>query len=151
MKFTKTTALCLMVLALLMFSAIWSLPQAFAGPPIPIPVPTPTPRPAPACAPTSGCVLMESGTNARWWPDSVKKAKCANQKDTDWLVTYKTDNQTWRKADPNKIRIYSDNWWARTKIRGQAQIQDPYPPGITLCIGGSLSESEAKSVWVWLK
>jgi Radical SAM superfamily/4Fe-4S single cluster domain len=76
----------------------------------------------------------------------------------DWIVTYNTDNETWRDAanDPSGIRFYAAEWskyryypWA-----GKAQAEDSTPPGIVLCLGtggGTITENDVKGTWVWLK
>ena len=108
------------------------------------------------CITSQGCVLVEQGTNARWYPDATENAPCISQNDKDWKVTYKTDDDTWRNADISTIRVFSDNESALNKITkngttNRVQINDPQPPSIELCLSGRLTVDELKTVWVWLK
>ena len=108
---------------------------------------------AQACSPASGCVLKQNGTNARWWADSWRRGRCQSQSDNDWIVTYRTDNQTWRNANPSRIRFYAAGW---SKVSwywwvDRAQANDGVPPGISLCFGGnSFSANDVSGTWVWL-
>jgi hypothetical protein len=103
------------------------------------------------CQPSSGCVLLEEGKNAKSFPTSWKKDVCPNHTDQDWVVIYNLDGDAWRNADVNDIRIYSDSSPARNKIGETAQVNEPVIPNASLCLSGRLSEEEAKSVWIWLK
>lgn len=103
------------------------------------------------CTPSTGCVLVEEGTNARWNPDSWKKGKCLSQTDEDWIVTYDADDDMWRSADISTIRVWSDEKPARAKIGGKIQVNEPRSPTVELCLSGRLTEGEVKSVWIWLK
>lgn len=111
---------------------------------------------AQTCNPLSGCVLRENGSNARWWADSWHKGRCNSQTDQDWIVTYRTDNDTWRRADISKMRFYAA-WWSKVAVyswAGKAQVEDATTPGITLCIGsgrGLITGNDIKGTWVWLK
>lgn len=106
------------------------------------------------CIPTSGCMLREDGSNDRWWADDWHRGRCGNgQTDTDWLVTYNVDRGPWLSVDPNSIRYSAFAWqsFVRLDPRGRAQVEDPSPPTITLCFGGSFSESAVMQTWVWIK
>lgn len=107
------------------------------------------------CRPTGGCVPRENGSNARWWADSAVKGRCGSQTDTDWLVTYKVDNSTWRRADPDKIRFYASEWsmilWPWPVGSTKAATTDPRPPGVTLCFSGPYPKSHVMATWIWLK
>jgi hypothetical protein len=107
----------------------------------------------PRCDPASGCVLRESGSNAQWWADSWHKAKCTGHNEEDWVVTYKTDNDTWRTADVSRVRFYAA-WWSKArwwKWSGKLQAEDNVLPGITLCVSGVLSSNDIQGTYVWLK
>ena len=104
------------------------------------------------CNPLSGCVLRESGDRARWWANSWRRGTCGTGAN-NWIVTYNTDNSTWRNADISKMRFYAAGWsgyryypWA-----GQAQVIDNKTPGIVLCLGGILGPNDVRGTWVWLK
>jgi len=107
------------------------------------------------CNPLSGCVLRENGSNARWWADSWIKGTCGSGAG-NWIVTYKTDNTTWRKADISKMRFYAA-WYSDYILypwAGKAQVVDNQTPGIVLCLGsgsGLMNSLDVKGTWVWLK
>lgn len=104
----------------------------------------------PSCNATSGCVMREKGDNARWWADSWAKGRCTGQSDEDWIVTYNTDNSTWKNANPVNIRFYAA-WWSGALTypwSAKAQVEDGMPPGITLCLGSKLSENDIRGTWV---
>lgn len=114
------------------------------------PQPGPAPQPR-VCNPASGCVLKENGTNARWWADSAVKTTCGSGAN-NWLVTYNTNNDTWRRlADFTRIRFYASSWSVQW-LTSSAQIPDHRPPVITLCFGGNrFSYNDVMSTWVWIR
>jgi hypothetical protein len=107
------------------------------------------------CNPLSGCVVRENGSNARWWADSWYKGTCGSGSG-NWIVTYKTDNTTWRNADISKMRYYAA-WWSKYVLypwAATAQVVDNKTPGIVLCLGsaaGLTTSSDVSGTWVWLK
>ena len=107
-----------------------------------------------SCNPASGCVQRENGTNARWWADTVRRGRCGGQSDRDWIAFYRTDNQTWRNANPSRVRYYAANW-SKVSWPGfgnQAAATDGVPAGITLCFGGTrFTENDVRGTWVWLR
>jgi hypothetical protein len=108
-----------------------------------------------SCEPGSGCVLRENGVGA-WWADSATRGRCRGHSDQDWRVFYRTDNDSWRRADISKIRFGAASWsrvsWAWPVGSSQAQADDIQPPGITLCFGGSrYSLSDVMGTYVRLR
>ncbi len=108
------------------------------------------------CHPIHGCVVRENGTNARWWADSAVRGRCGGQSDQDWIVKYRVDNDTWKRANPDRIRFYAASWsrvsWGWPFGSSKAATTDPYPPSVTLCFGGNrYSKDDVMGTWIWLK
>ena len=112
-----------------------------------------------SCTLNSGCILRESGSNAQWWADSWKKGICRGhdpKNGQDWIVTYKVNNNDWKKADPSKVRFYAASWSAAQwwKWAGQQQVENnslSSGGGITICLSGVLSSNDIKGTYLWRK
>lgn len=108
----------------------------------------------PPCNPASGCVKRKNGGNAQWWADSWRKGRCTEGSgDIDWIVTYNTDNSTWRDADISKMH-FGAAWWSGARYypwSGKAQVIDNDPPGIRICLGSNLQWWDVKGTYVWIE
>ena len=109
-----------------------------------------------ACTLPSGCILREAGSNAQWWADSWRKGTCRGHSGQDWIVTYKVNNNDWKRADQSKVRFYAASWslaryW---KWAGQIQVENNFLAsggGITVCLSGVLSANDVKGTYLWRK
>jgi hypothetical protein len=110
------------------------------------------------CTLQNGCILRENGSNSQWWADSWRKGTCRDHpaNSQDWIVTYKVNNNTWRNADPTKVRFYAA-WWSLAQIwkwSDMVQVENnalARGGGITICLSGVLRDTDVKGTYLWLK
>ena len=108
-----------------------------------------------------GCIVREAGNNAQWWADSWTKGTCRDHPrgSQDWIVTYKVNNNQWKRADQSKVRFYAAGWskasWSWNWKSSQVQVENdslPSGDGITICLSGSVFNSnDIKGTYLWRK
>lgn len=134
-------------------------------PPTPVPGATPvlsgTPPPPP-CKNDAGSMCMENGSNDRLFAldTDIQESTCPGHSDTDWLVTYRINNDDWQNVRYEDIRFYTDDLDVRDKINneydGRAGSVYNLPNSVTLCLSNGLyglfgfSREQVQNVWLWI-